>query len=146
MYITVFHMCDSGGGCRCGQEHCWHEHPERGWIQFLILRVLYEKPTYGYKLMEAIEERSGGLHRLETGSVYTLLRRMEHRGLLESAWEHAEAPGQNRRVYQVTERGAEALRSGLESIAKRKTLMDDLNEFYKKHFIEMVEGGEKSNV
>ena len=132
-------------GCGCGQDHCWHDYPERGWIQFLILRLLYEKPTYGYQLMEALEEKSCGCHRLETGSIYTLLRRMEHRGLLESEWEHIET-GPDRRVYKVTERGKEALKSGLESIAKRKAMMDDLAEFYERNFLEAKEGGEKPDV
>jgi DNA-binding PadR family transcriptional regulator len=125
-------MCDCE--CGCGQSHCWHDYPERGWIQFLILRVLYEKPSHGYKLMETIKEKSGGHHRLETGSIYTLLRRMEHRGLLESKWERGETTGPERRIYKVTKLGKEALRTGLESIAKRKNLMDDLAEFYKKNF------------
>jgi PadR family transcriptional regulator PadR len=120
--------------CRCGQRHCWHEYPERGWIQFLILRIIYEKPTYGYNVMEAFKERSLGSHRLETGSVYTLLRRMEGAGLLESEWEHSEKAGPDRRIYKVTKRGTEALRSGLESISRRKALMDDLTEFYRENF------------
>jgi len=53
---------------------------------------------------------------------------------LASEWTHSETTGPERRVYKVTERGAEALRSGLESIAKRKTLMDDLAEYYRTHF------------
>ncbi len=127
-------MCGLRSRCGCGQNRCWHDYPERGWIQFLIMRILYEKPSYGYQLLETLEEKSCGCHRLETGSIYTLLRRMEHRGLLESRWERGEASGPERRVYRVTEMGTEALRSGLESIVKRKTMMDDLAEFYRKNF------------
>lgn len=61
------------------------------------MRVLYEKPMHGYQLLEEIEERSCGCHRLEPGSMYTLLRRMEERGLLESQWEKVEG-GPDRRV------------------------------------------------
>jgi len=86
--------------------------------------------------METVEEKSCGCHKLETGSIYTLLRRMERRGLLESEWERAEKSGPERRVYTVTKMGTEALRSGLESIAKRKDMMDDLAEFYRKNFME----------
>ena len=64
---------------------------------------------------------------------------------MESAWEHAETAGPDRRVYRVTKSGAEALRSGLESIAKRKAMMDDLAKFYEKNFIKR-EGGEKPDV
>ena len=142
----MLHMCHDGSECGCGQDRCWHNYPERGWIQFLMLRILYEKPSYGYQLMETLEEKSCGCHRLETGSIYTILRRMEHRGLLESEWERAETSGPERRVYRVTKMGTEALRSGLESIAKRKAMMDDLTEFYRKNFMKTVGGGEKTDV
>lgn len=138
-------MCGDGSKCGCMQDHCWHNYPERGWIQFLILRSLYEKPSYGYRLMKTLEEISCGYNKLETGSIYTILRRMEHRGLLASEWEHIET-GPDRRVYKVTKRGAEALKSGLESIIKRKAMMDDLAEFYRKNFLKAREGGEKTDV
>jgi DNA-binding PadR family transcriptional regulator len=126
-------MCGDGH-CGCGQVRCWHDYPERGWIQFLILRLLYERPSYGYQLLEMLEEKTLGLQRLETGSMYTLLRRMEQRGLLKSEWQHAEKTGPNRRVYRVTKSGSEALGSGLRAVAKRKALMDDLARFYEKNF------------
>ncbi|TDA29463.1 MAG: hypothetical protein DSO04_07605 [Hadesarchaea archaeon] len=129
-------MCGPGG---CG---CWHEYPERGWIQFLIMRVLYEKPMHGYQLLEEIESRSQGCHRLEPGSIYTLLRRMEERGLLESRWEKVRG-GPRRRVYRLTGKGVEALRSGLTSIVKRRKLFEDLVNFYREKFEKQV-GDEKA--
>lgn len=137
-------MCEDGS-CGCGQRHCWHRYPERGWIQFLILRLLYEKPNYGYQLIETLDEMSSGLHKVQTGSIYTLLRRMERGGLLESEWKAAETTGPERRIYKVTRSGAGALRSGLETVAKRKALMDDLTEFYKKNF-RATAGGERRDV
>lgn len=127
----------------CGSNncHCSHHYPERGWIQFLLLRILYEKPMHGYQLLEEIEQRSCGLHKLEPGSIYTLLRRMEEKGLLESEWERVEG-GPDKRVYTVTKQGAEALRIGLKSIIKRQALFDDLAKFYRKHFAK-EEGGEE---
>jgi len=132
-------MCGPRG---CG---CWHEYPERGWIQFLIMRVLYEKPMHGYQLLEEIEERSHGCHKLEPGSIYTLLRRMEERGLLESKWEKVEG-GPDRRVYRLTSKGIEALKMGLTSIVKRKKLFEDLVNFYHENFEKPAKGGEKANV
>jgi DNA-binding PadR family transcriptional regulator len=104
------------------------------------MRVLYEKPMHGYQLLEEIEERSCGCHKLEPGSIYTLLRRMEERGLLESKWEKVEG-NPDRRVYRLTSKGVEALRMGLESIVKRKRLFDDLTRFYREKF-EKAKGGE----
>jgi len=88
---------------------------------------------YGYQLLDEIEKRSAGSHRLQPGSLYTILRRMEHRGMLESKWERTET-GPDRRVYKVTDAGTRALRMGLEMVARRKVLTDDLVEFYKKQF------------
>jgi len=107
--------------------------PERGWIKFLILRVLYEKPMHGYQLLEEIEKRSQGYHKLMPGSIYTILRRMEHRGLLRSEWEKVES-GPDRRIYKLTDEGVALLKTGLESIARRRKLTDDLVKFYEKEF------------
>lgn len=127
----------------CKQNHCacWQTYPERSWIQFLILRVLYETPTYGYQLLEEIDERSCGCHKLEPGSIYTVLRRMEQKGLLTSTWEKGES-GPDRRVYTVTEKGAEVLKTGLSTIVRRKQLFDDLIGFYQQQFQSDSNGGE----
>jgi len=131
----------------CNLNHgCWHSYPERGWIQFLIMRILYEKPMHGYQLLEEIEKRSCGCHRLEPGSIYTLLRRMEERGLLKSKWEKGEE-GLDRRVYRLSSKGVEALKMGLTSIVKRKRLFEDLLNFYYENFEKpLKKGGEKENV
>ncbi len=47
-------------------------YPEKRWVQFLILRVLYEKPSYGYKIVESIEKLTEGRHQIKLGSIYTL--------------------------------------------------------------------------
>jgi len=118
--------------CKCHAHH--HDFPERGWIQFLILRLMYEKQMHGYQLMTELEQRGFVLRgRLESGSIYTILRRMEHKGLLKSEWERVEG-GPDRRVYKITDEGVEALRAGLEAIVRRKALMDDLASFYSKSF------------
>jgi len=140
-YVTLLHMHDRGHP----RSHWRHEYPERGWIQFLILRLLYEKPAHGYSLMESVDRISSGFHRPESGSMYTLLRRMDQRGLLESDWELDPVSGPGRRVYKITPLGAEVLRVGLEAIARRKSLMDDLTQFYRRNFLKAVNGGEKSN-
>lgn len=108
--------------------------PERGWIQFLILRLLYERPMHGYQLMEELEKRDFVLEdRLKPGAIYTILRRMEARGMVESEWERTDS-GPDRRTYRVAESGKEALKHGLEIMIWRKALLDDLSAFYEEHF------------
>lgn len=131
IYVTM--LCILIDMCKPEPHGCWHRYPERGWIQFLIMRVLHEKPTHGYQLIEEIEKRSSGCHKLESGSIYTLLRRMEKRGLLSSKWEEV-GDGPNRRIYMLTNKGVEALRMGLAAVVRRKKLFDDLVEFYHENF------------
>lgn len=127
----------------CKQNNCkyWQTYPERSWIQFLMLRILYETPTYGYQLLNDIEERSCGCHKLETSSIYTVLRRMEEKGLLASTWEKVDS-GLDRRIYTVTEKGADVLKRGLSTIIQRKQLFDDLIAFYRQQFEKTEPGGE----
>ncbi|UCD44852.1 MAG: PadR family transcriptional regulator [Candidatus Bathyarchaeota archaeon] len=108
--------------------------PERGWIQFLLLKVLHEAPMHGYQLIESMEAReyveSG---RFETGSIYTILNRMEKRELLDSVKSEGET-GRIRRIYNITKVGEEALKRGLEGVIQRKALMDELAEYYHRNF------------
>src|SRR5512137_857736 len=130
-------MCNSGSDCNENHQcrhHMIRTNPERGWTQFLFLRLIHEKPIHGYQIMEELNTR-GFLKkdRLEAGSVYTILRRMEHHGLITSEWEE-KADGVDRRVYTVTTMGAEVLKNGLEVMLQRKALLDDLASYYKQCF------------
>ena len=89
---------------------------------------------HGYQLMDELNKR--GLaepDRIEPGAIYTVLRRMEHRGLLTSQWEEKET-GPDRRVYTLTEEGREHLKAGLESMKTRRAVLDDLTAYYDAHY------------
>lgn len=58
---------------------------------------------------------------------------MEDKGLLASTWERGNS-GPDRRIYTVTEKGAEVLKTGLSTIVRRKQLFDDLIRFYERRF------------
>jgi DNA-binding PadR family transcriptional regulator len=89
---------------------------------------------HGYQLMEKLESRGYTRPgRFQTGSIYTILKRMEMRGLLSSEEAMSEI-GRTRRVYKITQMGVEALKSGLKAVSERKKLMDELTSFYEKHF------------
>jgi len=108
--------------------------PERGWVQMLVLRVVHEAPMHGYQLIDELEGRgyvkSG---RFETGSIYTILNRMEKRGLLSSKKMEAES-GRVRRVYSVTEAGEAVLKEALRALMARKPVTDSLAEYYGRVF------------
>ncbi len=108
---------------------------EKGWIKFLILRLLYEGPKHGYQLANELVERGYiEKERLSIGSIYILLKRAEKFGSLTSTKEISE--GRERKVYAITEHGKENLKKGLEAVFKRRKVMDNLAEFYDNNFEE----------
>jgi DNA-binding PadR family transcriptional regulator len=117
--------------------HESHGYPERRWLQFLVLRSVYEKPTYGYNIIKEIEKISYGRHKIKSGTMYTTLRRMEKDALLKSAWKKSKS-GPDRREYSVTKKGEKHLKKWLEMIIERKKMVDKMVTFYYEHF-----GGDK---
>jgi DNA-binding PadR family transcriptional regulator len=79
----------------------------RGHLDALLLAVLDDEPRHGYAIIEALQERSGGVLNLPTGTVYPALRRLERAGLVESAW--STVAGRERRTYQLTPDGRRCL-------------------------------------
>ena len=126
-------MCDDGckGGHRQGSCH----YSGGGLIQLLVLRILYESPSHGYQIMDELQKITAEKYIPEPGVVYTMLRRMDERGLVTSEWERKEA-GADRRVYTITEMGVKTLREGLQMVKTRRQLMDTLVQFYDTHFTE----------
>jgi transcriptional regulator len=74
----------------------------------LILKALSLGPNHGYGVLQRIELTSDGLLRLEQGSLYPALNRLEHRGLVASAWGVSD---NNRRAkfYRLTRSGQKRL-------------------------------------
>ncbi len=117
-------MCNKN--CDCG-------YPEKRWLQFLILRVVCEKQTYGYDLIKSIEKISQGRHKIKSGTMYTTLRRMEQENLLKSEWKESKN-GPNSREYKITKKGREYLKKWLEIVIERKKMMDKMAKFYETEF------------
>lgn len=72
-------------------------------LQLLILALLEEKPSHGYELIKALEERSGGFYSPSPGMIYPALTFLEEIG-------HAtvEADGA-KKLYRLTDSGREHL-------------------------------------
>jgi len=124
----------------CGGRHGPCHYSGGGLIQLLVLRILHEKPSHGYQIMEELEKLTSEKYTPEPGAIYTMLRRMEKRGMVTSEWEKMEA-GADRRVYTLTKAGVSVLKEGLEMVKKRRRLMDSLIQFYDANFAEKTEGG-----
>ncbi|WP_062213479.1 PadR family transcriptional regulator [Streptomyces sp. NBRC 109706] len=79
----------------------------RGHLDGLLLAVLEPGPLHGYAIITAVQQRSGGVLDLRTGTIYPALQRLERLGLLSSDWESA--GGRRRRRYALTDAGRSAL-------------------------------------
>lgn len=86
---------------------------KRGSLEMLLLALVREDDRYGYELVSALEERSGGRLSLSGGTLYPVLYRLEEDGHLETRWE-AEGRGAPRKYYRITGPGREELQRRLE--------------------------------
>lgn len=80
-----------------------------GALELLALKVLARGPMHGYAIVRAIQDRGEERLRIEEGTLYPALHRMERRDWLSSEWGASES---NRRAkyYRLTPAGRAALR------------------------------------
>ncbi len=81
--------------------------PER-YIQPSILLGLYMKTSYGYELIQDIQQFGFIEGPAPPGMIYRHLRQLEEEGLVSSEWQ-TEGSGPAKRVYQITPEGKEVL-------------------------------------
>jgi PadR family transcriptional regulator PadR len=81
---------------------------KRGTLEMIILRLISERPMYGYELASTLEKRGGNLFRLKEGTLYPVLYRMEKAGFIEARWETLER-GVPRKYYRLTRSGGKYL-------------------------------------
>jgi DNA-binding PadR family transcriptional regulator len=81
----------------------------RGDFKYILLRHLKEKPSYGYEVIRAIEERFHSFYIPSPGSVYPTLQMLEEMGYITAA----EKDG--KKIYYITAEGEEYLESEKES-------------------------------
>ena len=70
----------------------------------LILRTLLNGPAHGHGARQAIAQQSNDLLKVESGSLYPALCRMENRGWLQSEWSTSEN-NHRAKYYRVTASG-----------------------------------------
>jgi PadR family transcriptional regulator, regulatory protein PadR len=80
-----------------------------GTLDLLILTVLARLGRqHGYAIMAAVHERSRDVLRVEEGSLYPALHRMEEAGAIRAEWVTRET-GRRQRVYELTAAGRRQL-------------------------------------
>ncbi|MEZ5319281.1 MAG: PadR family transcriptional regulator [Vicinamibacterales bacterium] len=76
----------------------------RGTLELLLLQALNAEPRHGYAIARHIEQATGDALRVEEGSLYPALHRLEDRGLVGARWSTTDG-GRRVRVYSLTKAG-----------------------------------------
>ena len=98
---------------------------EKGDIKYIILDLIKDKPSHGYEIIHALEERFHGFYSPSAGSVYPTLQMLEEMEYVTSI----ERDG--KKVYTITDKG--------------KTFLDERGEVIDKIKCHMRAWGEAGN-
>ena len=83
----------------------------QGSLELLVLKILMRRgPLHGYGITTQIERVSGEVLRVEEGSLYPALHRMEEAGWIQAEWRETDKK-RRARMYEITEAGKERLKS-----------------------------------
>ena len=82
----------------------------QGTLDLIILQTLQWGPRHGYGISQAIRAGSGEVLRVDTGSLYPALHRLERAGWLAAEWKTSENQ-QQVKVYRLTAKGRRELLS-----------------------------------
>jgi PadR family transcriptional regulator, regulatory protein PadR len=80
----------------------------QGTLDMLVLKMLALEPMHGYGISVRIEQMSRGVFRLNAGSLFLAIQRLERDGLIDGEWKQTE---NNRRAkyYGLTQKGRKRL-------------------------------------
>jgi transcriptional regulator len=81
----------------------------QGTLDMLILRTLAGGPLHGYGIANRIQQASDDFLKVEEGSLYPALHRMERRGWIEAQWGLSEA-NRKAKYYRLTAAGRAQLK------------------------------------
>lgn len=82
----------------------------QGTLDMLILQALRHQPMHGYGIAQLIRSRSVDVLKVETGSLYPALHRLERQKWVKAQWKMSDS-NQRARFYQLTELGKKQLAS-----------------------------------
>ena len=82
----------------------------QGTLDLLIMRVIALEPMHGWAIAQRIQQISDELLRVQQGSLYPGLHRLEHQGWITADWGVSEN-NRRARFYTLTAKGKRRLRT-----------------------------------
>ena len=95
----------------------------QGTLDLLILRTIALEPMHGWAIAQRIQLISEDLLRVQQGSLYTALHRLEHQGWITANWGASEN-NRRARFYSLTRAGRKQLET---EVAKWERLSSGVN-------------------
>jgi PadR family transcriptional regulator, regulatory protein PadR len=80
----------------------------QGTLDMLILKTLALEPIHGYGIAVRIEQMSKGVFKVNAGSLFVALQRLQRAGLIKGEWKATEN-SRRARYYVLTENGKKRL-------------------------------------
>jgi len=80
----------------------------QGTLDLLILRTLLPGPMHGHAIAKHIQRTSDNLLKVETGSLYPCVHRLEAKGWIAASWELSDK-GKRAKYYRLTALGRKQL-------------------------------------
>lgn len=81
-----------------------HSDVIRGHLETIILKLILEKDRYGYEISRCIKERTNEQFVMKEASLYSIVQRLEKKGLITS-YKGEKTHGGKRRYYKITPLG-----------------------------------------
>lgn len=82
----------------------------QGTLDMLLLKTLDLEAMHGYGISIRIEQMSQNVFRVNAGSLFVALQRLERAGLIKNKWNSTEN-GRRAKYYSLTEQGRKRLNS-----------------------------------
>jgi PadR family transcriptional regulator PadR len=97
----------------------------QGTLDLLILKTVALGPHHGWAISERIQQISSDVLRVQQGSLYPALQRLERRGWVKTKWG---VSSNNRRAkyYELSAKGRKQLDSQTQSWRKLTTAVDEI--------------------
>ncbi len=107
---------------RCGGQKLF-------FLQSCLLLLLHRRSSYGYSLIEDLQEFGFSPGQMDISILYRTLRELEMAELVISSWDE-NSRGPQRRMYTITPRGEETLAQWIAALRQRRQEIERLEAAY----------------
>lgn len=97
----------------------------RGHTDTIVLNILAQGDTYGYRIVQDIKTMSGAQYEINEATLYTVFRRLQKAEYVTPYYGN-ETQGGRRKYYAITEAGKQALAEAQAAWDVAKVIIDQL--------------------